>query len=221
MATHDCVRLTERVALEAGPTILRGSAHEAGANRVRLDVSAALEKVPFRVDQRRPEATLPQCPRTSVPIVEMAHVGGPECLHHAGWRARVACGDEQVDVVRHQDVGMNRAACLLARVEKRQQITRAVEVVDKAGAAVVAALNEMKCVARKDDTQGTRHLRLMRRSRIRFATERTHTGPVFKESDPFGVERTRVGSVFKESDPNRPNRLIARRGRHPFRASEP
>src|SRR6185369_3246922 len=99
MPANERVRPTVGVAPEAGPAVLVGAVHHAGADGIRLDIAAALEEVTLRVDQRRAVASFPQRARAPVSLVEIADVVAPQRMHHPGWRRGLACGDEQMHVV--------------------------------------------------------------------------------------------------------------------------
>jgi len=74
MRAHQHVGRTFRVASEARPSVSRGIAHKAGADRVRLDVATACEIVSLRVDRRGAIPPFPQRTRTSVARVEVKDV---------------------------------------------------------------------------------------------------------------------------------------------------
>jgi hypothetical protein len=162
MTAHKCIGLAVGVASEARPAKVARFAHEPGADRVRLDVPAALEEIPLGVDERGTIATFPERPRAPVTPVEILHVTPAERLHHSRWRLPLASRDEQVYVIRHQDVRVNRAARVSAGATQRVQITRAIDVVDETAAAVVTALDEMKSMAGKDGARWTGHAEKMR-----------------------------------------------------------
>ena len=61
--------------------------------------------------------------------------------------ARRLRSDEQVDVVRHQDVGVDRQADRRRDVPQRRQVALPVGVVDEDRATVVAALDNVVWVA--------------------------------------------------------------------------
>jgi hypothetical protein len=80
------------------------------------------------------------------------HVPPPEVLHHrrdcTGFHGR----RQQVNMVAHQDIGMDRAAATARRLCKALQKEPPVDIAEKASRTVVAPLDDMQRNSRKLDT---------------------------------------------------------------------
>ena len=153
MTAHELIELALRVASEARPPIGARIIHDPGPDGVHLDVSTALQEVALRVDDPRAIAAFPQRARAPVPPVEMADVRSPQRLHHACRRGRVRGGDEQMRVIRHEHIRVDRAARAIAGMEQRRQIVLAILVVDETGGAVVPALYDVERMAGQDESE--------------------------------------------------------------------
>ena len=84
-----------------------------------------------------------------MPCIELADVGAPELLHHGRDGAGRGRRDQKVDVVVHEHVGVQCAAGGEQRLAEQVQVAVAVVVIQKAGQAVVAALDDMLGNARE------------------------------------------------------------------------
>ena len=60
-------------------------------------------------------------------------------------------------MVRHEDVGVDRASCALAHATEQVCVVRSVLVAREARRAVVAALNEMERLSRANDSERSWH----------------------------------------------------------------
>lgn len=87
--------------------------HHLGPDRVQLDVAVAGQDVVLALGEAGPEATLPKRSRSLVGAVDVLHIALPEVLHHEGGAVFSLRGDQQVNVVGHQDIGVNQAAVLV------------------------------------------------------------------------------------------------------------
>ena len=78
--------------------------------RVEFDVVAAGQYVVLALDQAGTESLFPL--RTAAPVgaVHVLHIALSEVLHEQARAVRLFRGEEQVDMVGRQDVGMHRAA---------------------------------------------------------------------------------------------------------------
>ncbi len=113
------------------------------ADGIELDIAVAMQKVAFAIDQACLVATFPQCSGAPVTCVELAHVATSKFLHEAskgsdfGWRG------QQVDVVVHQDVRVQLAACFEQCFAQQGQVTLSIFIVEKAGQAIVPSLDNV------------------------------------------------------------------------------
>ena len=177
MLAKEWIRLTFRVGSEAGPEVVAGGGHQACADRIHFYVAAALEEVSLRIDQRRSIAALPQSACATMTVVEVPHVPASERLHHASRRPCFPRADEQVRVIRHEHVCVDRATRTLADIQKYGEKAQAVPVVDEAPDAVVSPLEHVKYVTREHCTRRTWHAAesAVRCARLRHRTTARRT----------------------------------------------
>lgn len=73
----------------------------------------------------------------------MADVVASDLLHEAiNSRCLWRCG-RQVDVIVHEHVGVQFAASVEQRLAQQRQVTSSIDLIEKAGEAVIAALDNM------------------------------------------------------------------------------
>ena len=97
------------------PAIPVGVLDHLRADRVEFNVPATGEKIPLRVDQRRPETPFPQSARAMDPCVDVADELPSDQLHHARRAVAFFRRDQEMHVIRHEDVGMYRTSKTAAR----------------------------------------------------------------------------------------------------------
>src|SRR6185437_17063668 len=97
----------------------------------------------FTVDEARFVAAFPQRPGALMAGVELADVAAAEFLHQASDGTRRRWRQEEVDVVVHQDVGVQRAAGVLQRLVENTQVAVPIAVIQKARQAIVATLDNV------------------------------------------------------------------------------
>jgi hypothetical protein len=133
--------------------------HHAGAHRVQVDVDHAGQQIALRLDQRGAVAPLPQRATAGVALVEIAHITAPHRLHHLRQRlSRCRCG-QQVKVVVHQHIGMDRHRQTYVRFAPAGPAwLRNPGCPQRWHLAVVAALNDVVRVAGKRQTGQAGHL---------------------------------------------------------------
>lgn len=127
----------------AQPGKARRIVGDTGTDRVEVDVANAAQQVGVIVDQAGLAAAFPQGACAAVAGIELANVLAAELLHEGGDGARLRRRDEQVHVVVHQHVGMQLAAGGEQRFAQQVAIADAVGIVEEAGQAVVAALDDV------------------------------------------------------------------------------
>src|SRR5918995_3706095 len=103
------VWLAVRIMSMAGPVIPTRVSDHVSAYRIELDVADASKKVSLGADHRGLEATFPHSSCTMVAVVEPPHELAPHRLDHECWAVSILRGDQQVDVVGHKDVRVDRA----------------------------------------------------------------------------------------------------------------
>lgn len=113
------------------------------AQRVQVNVAMTLQHVTVIADETGLVATLPKGAGSAVPVVDVAHVAPTERLHGAGDASWCGGGHQQVDVVGHQNVGVHRARFTAGDLAQILQVPHIVDLREKAGTTVVAALDDV------------------------------------------------------------------------------
>jgi hypothetical protein len=91
--------------------------------------------------------------------IEVLDVALPQVAHEPRARIHRLRSEQQMDVVRHQAVGMDGAVVPLGQLPQMRQIHQVVVIVPEASNSIVAALDNMDGNARKDEPQWPRHAR--------------------------------------------------------------
>lgn len=115
----------------------------AGTDGIEVDVAVAVQYIALTVDQTGLVAALPQCPGTPVTGVELADVAASELLHETRDCTDLWRGSQQVNMVIHQYVGVQLAARVEQGFAQQRQVTSPIVIIEKAGRAVVAALDHV------------------------------------------------------------------------------
>jgi len=84
-----------------------------------------------------------------VAFVDIADVAAPERLHHGCDLPGLGRRHEQVHVVRHQDIRVDFATFAHRDLAQVAQVAFIVDLGEEARPAIVAALDDMLCDARK------------------------------------------------------------------------
>ena len=104
------IGLAESERTVAGPAVVARIGHHRGAQGVQFDIAVAVHEVVAIVHHAGLVATLPQRAAAVVGVVDVADVAAAQRLQRARQRVWSFRGQQQVDVVRHQHVGVHRAA---------------------------------------------------------------------------------------------------------------
>lgn len=136
-----------------------GIGHHACTQRVEFDVPMAVHQILPVLDRAGLVAPFPQGSRAVISLVDAADISPSQRLHHSADRPARRGRDEQVYVVRHQDVGVNGAAFAEGDVPEVVSIAEVVRVGEEAGLAIVSVLDDMLRDIRDVDSGRTRHVR--------------------------------------------------------------
>jgi hypothetical protein len=79
-----------------------------------------------------------------VDLIKKPHITSSDILHRRCNCADRRWGDKQVDMVGHQDIGMNRAGVTPGSLPQTLEIQAAVAVGEKARATVVPSLDDVQ-----------------------------------------------------------------------------
>lgn len=144
MGREQRIDLLAEMGVDARPGMfLRGGDHR-GANRVELDVAVDRQEVSIGIDKAGFEAPFPQRPGTTVAAVEGLHVALPMDSQRPRNRSGMRCAGQQVDMVSHQHVGMQRHAVLVQGCAEQCQVMVAVVIVNEDRHAIHAALGDVQ-----------------------------------------------------------------------------
>lgn len=141
----------------AGPTIVARIGDHRSAHGVEFDVAVAVHEVAAVADQTGFVTSFPQGAAAVVCGVDVSNIAPPKSLHKAWDGAFRRWRQQQVDMVRHQHIRMDRAALAAGHVTQFAAIAQVVSVVEEAWLAVVAPLNDMLRNTGKIYSQWTRH----------------------------------------------------------------
>src|SRR5699024_6249095 len=101
------IQLAHGMCSIAGPSIIGGLRHHLGPYGVQFYVAIARQQVTCTVDQAGPIASLPERTRALLSAVHVINVPTPQTLHGFGNPVRLVRCHEQVDMVGHEDVGVD------------------------------------------------------------------------------------------------------------------
>ena len=155
----ESVVLPERVGAVARPGIPARVRDESCAHRVLLDVTHGGEEVAPRLHRRRVVSFLPQ--RVVVPVggAQVTRVTSGERGHQPRSAVRVDGREEQVHMIAHQRVSVDRALGPRRAFAQRFEVGGAVSCAGKAGAAFASALHDVQCGVGFFGTGKARHAR--------------------------------------------------------------
>ncbi|HWA37268.1 MAG TPA: hypothetical protein VG873_05330 [Burkholderiales bacterium] len=100
-------------------------------------------------DQAGPETSFPKRPAPFIPAIEVGGVALPDAMHESRTRPLAFRRQQQVNVVRHQAVRVDRAFRFRRQASQQRQIDEIVGFRLEAGSAVVSALNDVQRMVRK------------------------------------------------------------------------
>jgi hypothetical protein len=131
--------------------------NHARTDRVELNVSHTLQEVALAVDHFRTVTSLPKSSRSIVGSVEVADIGSSETLRDPADSVFASRRHKQVNVIGHQDIGMNVAtkspACLAELLQEEPDVGSIAEC----WGAVIAPLYDMVWLTRNDAARQARH----------------------------------------------------------------
>lgn len=87
----------------------------------------------------------------------MLHIALAEQLHHPSRSIRFAWRQQEMDVIRHQHIGVDGAAGALCAKLQLIEIEAIIVICEKTGLAVVAALDDVKRNPGERDASAARH----------------------------------------------------------------
>jgi len=137
------VRLAESVVPVAAPAVLTRILHHVRAHGIEFNVAHAGEQVGVFLHEAGFVASFPQAAGAFVAAVDVLDITTPNGLHEPGYAGLGLGADQQVNVVGHEDVGMNGAVPIGSRLFEPVEVAVVVLLGKEAGLSVDAALDNM------------------------------------------------------------------------------
>ena len=138
------IDLAERIVTVARPSISGWVVDDPRSDRIQFDVAIAGESVARVSDQRGFETAFPKCPRPAISGVEASHVTPADRLHHARRCAGLGRRREQMHMIGHQDVGVQRATVLAGCFGEFLKVVAVVGIRCETRLPVDTALNDVQ-----------------------------------------------------------------------------
>src|SRR5438445_4586183 len=135
---------TERIGAVARPGVRARMRGESRAYRVLLDVAHAREEMRSRVHGRGVVGFLPYADFVATDLREVVRVAGGDRWHQARGALRAQRLEEQMHMIAHQRISVDRALCTRRAFAQRLEIGGAVSCAGKAGAALASALHDVQ-----------------------------------------------------------------------------
>jgi hypothetical protein len=118
----DRVRQIESIGPVTGPRVVCWIANYAGAYRIELNVALAYEQVGLCLHERGFVLTMPGSNGLPVSVIDVLDVSPPHGDNQTRDRRRSFRGEQEVDMVRHQGVGMDLAVSAQQGVAQPAQV---------------------------------------------------------------------------------------------------
>ena len=99
--------------------------------------------MPFLSDPGFLVTTLPQGTGAVVGLVDVVDIAPPQHLHHLCDPQCLRQGDQQMHMIRHQDIGVNTARVFIRTRLQIVEVTAVIRFRQESGFSVVAALDDM------------------------------------------------------------------------------
>jgi len=136
--------LSQSVGAVTGPRVVSWIGNHSGAYRVELNVALAYEQVGLRLHERGFVPTVPECAGSTVSVIDVLDVAPADRDNQPRDRGRVFWGEQEMDMVGHQHVGVKLAVLVLQGVAQPAEVGVAILIVEKAGSAIVATLHDVQ-----------------------------------------------------------------------------
>ena len=140
---HQLVAQLPNTVPVAGPFEVGGLVHHARPHRVQVNVDHASQKIALTLNEVAAVTALPQGAGALMAQVEVAHISAAHRLHHLRQALIGFGGEQQMEVVVHDHVGMDGHLESLRMLLPQGQETLTVGVITHDGLAVIAALDDV------------------------------------------------------------------------------
>jgi hypothetical protein len=151
------VRAAFGIGAVARPLILPGMTHHVGTHRIELNIAIAGQHVVLGLGEAGTEAALPERAGAPVGAVDILHVALTQVFHQQGRAIGFVWCEQQVHVIGHQYVSMNRAAKALVQFGQGIQIESVVFVGEEAHRTVFPSLDDVPRDAGEAETGSAGH----------------------------------------------------------------
>jgi hypothetical protein len=153
----DRIGFAQRMHSVAGPPVRVGCVGQSCANWIEFDISQAREPVALRVNQHRSVSSFEQTASPAMSPVEVVDVSTSHRLHDTG-----DCGfrhrrQQQMGVVRHEDIPIHGDVEACARVAQRREIQLVVRVRAEYREPIVSSLDDVVRESWHRDSRASRH----------------------------------------------------------------
>ena len=132
-----------KVGAMTAPEVIRRILQQARADGVEMDVAHHGQELNVALHLRGVEAALEEVSAVRPAVVEAAGIAGADRVHQNGERPVIRL-QQQMDMVRHQAVGVEALTTLLKGACHTAEVPTPILVVDEDGPAVVATLGDME-----------------------------------------------------------------------------
>jgi len=142
----------------AGPAIVIRRGDHARAHRIEFDITHACEQVVLTGNQTPLVPSFPKRAAFSIGMVHIRDVTAADILNQSADGFSVLGGDQQMDMIGHQHVGMNRTIMLLRAFVKPVQVRGIILITKERRLTTIAALDNMSGDARQIEARLSWHV---------------------------------------------------------------
>lgn len=157
MGLYQCVAHALGIGSVTRPPILARMPDHPRAHRIRFDVAIASKTIGVAIDQRRFESTLPKRTRPLVLPIGGLNIITAEIPHDQRNPISRLRGNQDVNMVGHQDKSVHGAKMSLAGFEQQGQIQAIVGFFEETGLAIISTLDNMLRNSRYIQARRSRH----------------------------------------------------------------
>ena len=143
MRLDQLIRFAIAVGVIARPAVIMRMPHPARPHRVEFDVAVTRQKIRLALGETRAEASFPQGAAARVCAVDVLPIALTEVLHHQGGAVGFFWRQQQVDMMGHQHLSVNRAAEARGELSQFVEIAVVIFFCLETNRAVIATLDDM------------------------------------------------------------------------------
>ncbi len=143
----------------AGPAVIARMTDHLRPHGIQLDVAVTGQHIVLFLRHPGSKASLPQRPAAPIGTIDVLHIALAQVLHQQRSAVGFLRREQQVHMVGHQHVGVDRAAELRCILGQTLQVKYVVFVGEEAGVAVVTALDQVQRNTGKRNARAAGHTR--------------------------------------------------------------